>query len=121
MRIVVGQGSCGIAAGAEKVYSAIEKHLDDKSVLSITGCIGMCFLEPIVDIYDDENNIKYGIRALDELPLHEIGKINPALEKMLREQAFEKAKTGCGIFQRRLCQRTRGTCGCFFEDSLHPA
>ncbi len=57
MRIVVGQGSCGIAAGAEKVYSAIEKHLSDKSVLSITGCIGMCFLEPIVDIYDDENKL----------------------------------------------------------------
>ena len=44
------------------------------------------------DIYDDENNIKYGTRALEDLPLHEIGKINPALEKELRDQAFEKAK-----------------------------
>ncbi len=57
MRIAVGQGSCGIAAGAGKVYSAIKNLLEDKSVLSITGCIGMCFLEPIVDIYDDENNL----------------------------------------------------------------
>ena len=44
------------------------------------------------DIYDDENNIKYGTRALEDMPLHEIGKINPTLEKELRDQAFEKAK-----------------------------
>lgn len=52
MRIVVGQGSCGIAAGAAKVYSAIEAELSSSAELTITGCIGMCFLEPIVDIYD---------------------------------------------------------------------
>lgn len=60
------------------------------------------------DIYDDENNIKYGIRALEDLPLHEIGKINPALEKILRDQVFEKAKdadgnfrcAGCGVADR---------------------
>ena len=55
MRIVVGQGSCGIAAGAAKVYSAIEAVMNKTDAeLTITGCIGMCFLEPIVDIYDGE-------------------------------------------------------------------
>lgn len=54
MKIVVGEGSCGIAAGAAKVYSAIEKLLGSTaSTLTVTGCIGMCFLEPIVDIYDN--------------------------------------------------------------------
>ena len=53
MMIVVGEGSCGIAAGAAKVYSAIEKLINlTGSTLTVTGCIGMCFLEPIVDIYD---------------------------------------------------------------------
>lgn len=53
MKIVVGEGSCGIAAGAAKVYSAIEKLISlTGSTLNVTGCIGMCFLEPIVDIYD---------------------------------------------------------------------
>ncbi len=53
MKIVVGEGSCGIAAGAAKVYSAIEKLIGSTtSTLTVTGCIGMCFLEPIVDIYD---------------------------------------------------------------------
>lgn len=53
MKIVVGEGSCGIAAGAAKVYSAIVKLIGSTaSTLTVTGCIGMCFLEPIVDIYD---------------------------------------------------------------------
>ena len=54
MRIVIGEGSCGIAAGAHKVYEAIEK-LGIKP--DITGCIGMCFLEPIVDIYGDNGEL----------------------------------------------------------------
>ncbi len=59
MRIVVGQGSCGIAAGAGKVYSALEALVKSTDAeLTITGCIGMCFLEPIVDIYDNGNLIK---------------------------------------------------------------
>lgn len=53
MKIVVGEGTCGIAAGAAKVYSAIENLIGlTGSTLTVTGCIGMCFLEPIVDIYD---------------------------------------------------------------------
>ena len=60
MRIVIGEGSCGIAAGAQKVHSAIEKLMGGKECfeLGITGCIGMCFLEPIVDIYDGEKLIR---------------------------------------------------------------
>lgn len=58
MRIVVGSGSCGIAAGAGKVYSALECLVDNTNVtLGVTGCIGMCYLEPIVDLYED-NTLK---------------------------------------------------------------
>ena len=53
MKIVVGEGSCGIAAGAAKVYDKLASALDKSNELTITGCIGMCFLEPIVDIYDN--------------------------------------------------------------------
>ena len=49
MRIVVGEGSCGLAAGAGKVHAALTKL---GAEVGITGCIGMCFLEPIVDVYD---------------------------------------------------------------------
>ncbi len=57
MRIIVGQGSCGIAAGASKVYTMIEQEIKENNLsasLELTGCCGMCYLEPIVDIIDDE-------------------------------------------------------------------
>lgn len=54
-RVVVGQGSCGIAAGANKVYDVLADALAQSDVqLCISGCIGMCWLEPIVDIYCDD-------------------------------------------------------------------
>ncbi len=65
MRIVIGEGSCGVAAGAAKVHSAIEALMNDNEnfTLGSTGCIGMCFLEPIVDLYDDKNLIKRLVRV----------------------------------------------------------
>ena len=56
MRIVIGEGSCGVAAGAAKVHQAINAALtaEDAVQVGITGCIGMCYLEPIVDLYEGE-------------------------------------------------------------------
>lgn len=55
MKIAVGQGSCGIAAGALKVYETLNSNLDlTCNQLTVTGCIGMCYLEPIVDVYADD-------------------------------------------------------------------
>lgn len=55
VKIVVGQGSCGLAAGAGAVYDRLDQILDkEKAVLTIAGCIGNCYLEPIVDIYSDD-------------------------------------------------------------------
>ena len=58
-RIVVGQGSCGLAAGAGAVYSALEAKLNPEinATLSITGCIGICYLEPIVDVYAPDGKL----------------------------------------------------------------
>ncbi len=55
MKIAVGQGSCGIAAGAQKAYDVLNSSLDlNNNQLTVTGCIGMCYLEPIVDVYADD-------------------------------------------------------------------
>ena len=51
MKVVVGEGSCGIAAGALAVHRALEENGCE---VGITGCIGMCYLEPIVDLYGDD-------------------------------------------------------------------
>ncbi len=65
MRIVIGEGSCGIAAGAAKVRCAIEALLteNDTYILGSTGCIGMCYLEPIVDLYDGKTLIRRLVRV----------------------------------------------------------
>ncbi|MBQ2825105.1 MAG: NADH-quinone oxidoreductase subunit NuoF [Clostridia bacterium] len=68
MRIIVGQGSCGIAAGAMKVYNAIEDKISAFSHLGlgITGCIGMCYLEPIVDVYEGEELFARFVKVKEE-------------------------------------------------------
>ncbi len=63
-RIVVGMATCGIAAGARPVMNAFveelaKRKLTDVSV-TMTGCIGVCRLEPIVEIFDaDGTKVTY--------------------------------------------------------------
>ncbi len=57
MRILIGKGSCGIAAGASKVWDAFEEALKTECVdaaLVTTGCIGLCYLEPIAEVIADD-------------------------------------------------------------------
>jgi NADH-quinone oxidoreductase subunit F len=56
MKIAIGQGSCGIASGSKKIEEAFRRHVAENNLqaeVTITGCIGSCYLEPIVDIYQD--------------------------------------------------------------------
>ena len=64
MRIVIGEGSCGIAAGAQKVRSALEALISDE--IGSTGCIGMCYLEPIVDLYEGKQLLRRLVRVSDK-------------------------------------------------------
>ena len=67
MKIVVGQGSCGIAAGAQKVYDAISAGLGGLSAtLGITGCLGLCWLEPLVDLYEDDGTLHRLVKVKPE-------------------------------------------------------
>ncbi len=70
MRIVIGEGSCGLAAGAGAVHTKLSALLDQTNPtgveLGITGCIGMCFLEPIVDIYDDEGGLRRLVKVTEK-------------------------------------------------------
>lgn len=62
MKVVVGQGSCGIATGAKKTSDEFQRIVAEKNldnvVIDKTGCIGTCYLEPIVDIYNDEGTLE---------------------------------------------------------------
>ena len=60
MRVVVGQGSCGVATGARKTAAEFEKQIAAKGLdipVQTTGCVGTCYLEPIVDVYDDDGEL----------------------------------------------------------------
>ena len=60
MKVIVGQGSCGVATGAKKTAAQFERLIEEKDLdvkVDITGCVGTCYLEPIVDVYDDNNNM----------------------------------------------------------------
>ena len=65
IRIVVGMATCGIAAGARPVLAAfveeVEKaELVGKVSVTQTGCIGICRLEPIVEVIKEgEEKITY--------------------------------------------------------------
>lgn len=57
IRIVVGMATCGIAAGARPVLNAFVEEVNnaglyDKVTVTQTGCVGLCQLEPIVEVYE---------------------------------------------------------------------
>ena len=65
VRVVVGMATCGIAAGARPVMKAIMDEIEKRGIANCavtqTGCIGVCRLEPIVEVYlpGSEEKITY--------------------------------------------------------------
>ena len=60
MKVIIGQGSCGIATGAKKTQAEFEAQIAAKGVnveIDFTGCVGTCYLEPIVDVYEDNGDM----------------------------------------------------------------
>lgn len=55
------------------------------------------------EIYEDKKNVAYGKKRLESLPLGEIAKYNPDMEKELRNGAFERARTKDGQYQCAEC------------------
>ena len=69
MRVVVGQGSCGIATGAKKTVAALEKLIAEKGLnveVGTVGCVGTCYLEPIVDVYEDNGDMTRYVKVQPE-------------------------------------------------------
>ena len=55
VRVVVGMATCGIAAGARPVLTAMTEEVANRNLDNVTvtqtGCIGLCQYEPIVEVY----------------------------------------------------------------------
>lgn len=71
MKVIVGQGSCGIATGAKKTAAEFERVINSKNIKGVTvgktGCIGTCYLEPVVDIYDDMGTLTRYVKVQAEM------------------------------------------------------
>lgn len=64
-QVIVGMGTCGIAAGARETMKAILSQIETEEISGITvtqtGCIGMCEREPIVQVMVGEGpKVTYG-------------------------------------------------------------
>ena len=52
-KVIVGMGTCGIAAGAREILRTVLSEIDKRDLnvtVTQTGCIGMCEKEPLLDI-----------------------------------------------------------------------
>ena len=95
IQVIVGLRSCGIAAGANKVYDKILalKTLDKLNFdLKKTSCIGMCFREPLVEIIDEDGSYLYGNidenKAVDLIEYH-VKNGEPIKELVVKSDLFE--------------------------------
>lgn len=71
-------------------------------------------------VYDEEQNVQYGTRSLNDLPLFQIREINPALEKMIRDSVFERSKDKDGNYTCASCGK-KGTSRILFQvDHIKP-
>jgi len=54
VEVIVGMGTCGIAAGGKDTLAAFAKELDALNVADVilkqTGCMGLCYAEPTVEV-----------------------------------------------------------------------
>ncbi len=72
-QVIIGMGTCGIAAGAREVLAAVleelaKRNLNNVSVLQ-TGCIGMCQKEPLLDVVrPGEDRVTYGPVSPSDVP-----------------------------------------------------
>lgn len=81
-KILVGYSSCGIAAGADRVYEKLKELSGNNEVeLQKTGCIGMCYQEPLVEVIDSSGSILYG--KVDDKKCEEIFKSHILENKLL--------------------------------------
>lgn len=73
VQIIVGLGTCGIAAGAREVMAAIDEQIEKHNLKNVTvtktGCIGFCEQEVLIDIVrPGEPRVTYGKVTAADVP-----------------------------------------------------
>ena len=93
-QVIVGLGSCGIAAGANKTYDALKNIRSAENLdfeLKKTSCVGMCYREPLVEVIDDTGYFLYGgideAKALEIIEKH-VQQHEPVKEYVVKSDLF---------------------------------
>lgn len=94
IRVVVGMATCGIAAGARPVLNTLVEEvsaqtLGEKVTVTQTGCIGLCRLEPIVEVYEEGKDrvtyVKMNAEKAKRVVSEHLKGGNPVLEYTIGE------------------------------------
>jgi (2Fe-2S) ferredoxin len=84
VQVIVGMGTCGIAAGArdtmKSILDTIEKESINGIIVTQTGCIGLCEKEPIVQV------------VIGESPKVTYGKVTPEVAKKILSEHVGNGK-----------------------------
>jgi NADP-reducing hydrogenase subunit HndB len=83
-QVIVGMGTCGIAAGARDTMKAILEYIEQSGISGVlvtqTGCIGLCEKEPIVQV------------VIGDQPKVTYGKVNPEVARRIMKEHVEDGK-----------------------------
>lgn len=93
IQVIVGMGTCGIAAGAKETFSALLDTLTEKGLTNVlvrqTGCMGLCHSEPTVEV------------VAPGMPAVIYGKIDAATAK----EIVEKHIIGKELVDAKICDK----------------
>ena len=113
-QVIVGLGSCGIAAGAGKVYDELVriKEADNMDYeLKKTSCIGMCFREPLVEIRDESGSYLYGnvdVKKINDIVDKHILKYSPIKEYIVHSDVLDGSESAYFDGQVKIVLRNCG-------------
>ena len=93
IQVIVGMGTCGIAAGAKETFTSLLDSLTEKGLTNVlvrqTGCMGLCHSEPTVEV------------VAPGMPTVIYGKVDAATAK----EIVEKHIVGKELVDAKLCDK----------------
>ena len=110
-KLSVGTATCGVAAGAGKVleHLAALKDAEDLELEVVeTGCIGLCYDEPMVEVMDDGHTRLYGKVTPEDAERLARGETGPELDALLVRTDEAPDRDGVLANQHRIALRRCG-------------
>ena len=93
VQVIVGMGTCGIAAGAKETFTTLIEALNEKALTNVmvrqTGCMGLCHSEPTVEV------------VVPGMPSVIYGNVDAAMAR----EIVEKHIIGKSLIEAKICER----------------